>query len=191
MASHTRPEILEAALSLFSDFGYFGVTTRQLAKNAGTTEATIYRHFTSKETLFEAVLDSALEGSLGPAQMLLMIHENKRKQSLPALVVAVLQRWYASNSVQSARLLHQASLSANAKWRRKAHARLDEIVGILASAMERETRKLARKFNARAAAQMMVLALFQFKIIHGAARPTRREVASVQEILRQGLQGWR
>jgi AcrR family transcriptional regulator len=53
-----RQRLLDAALELFSRQGYTGTTTRQIAAQAGVTEAVIYRHFPNKEELYWAVLES-------------------------------------------------------------------------------------------------------------------------------------
>ncbi|MBN2655301.1 MAG: TetR/AcrR family transcriptional regulator [Nitrospirae bacterium] len=54
----TRDRILESALHLFSTKGYIGATTKEIAKKAGLAEVTLFRHFRSKEKLFETVLNS-------------------------------------------------------------------------------------------------------------------------------------
>ncbi len=52
----TRDRILEAALKIFSMKGYLGATTREIAVEAGVAEVTLFRHFSSKERLFEEVI---------------------------------------------------------------------------------------------------------------------------------------
>lgn len=52
----TREKILAAALKLFSQRGFLGAATRQIAREAGVAEVTLFRHFGSKEKLFEAVI---------------------------------------------------------------------------------------------------------------------------------------
>ncbi len=54
----TRLRIIEAALRLFSQKGYLGATTREIAREAAVSEMTLFRHFPSKEALFEAVLST-------------------------------------------------------------------------------------------------------------------------------------
>lgn len=53
----TQERILEAALKLFSRKGFLGATTKEIAKLAGVAELTLFRHFPSKEKLFEAVIN--------------------------------------------------------------------------------------------------------------------------------------
>jgi AcrR family transcriptional regulator len=54
----TRDKILETALKLFSKKGYLGATTKEIAKDAGIAEVTLFRHFSSKEKLFEDVINT-------------------------------------------------------------------------------------------------------------------------------------
>jgi len=50
-AAHDR--IIEAAMAVFSEKGYRTATTREIADRADVNEVTIFRHFSSKEGLFE------------------------------------------------------------------------------------------------------------------------------------------
>jgi TetR/AcrR family transcriptional regulator, transcriptional repressor of aconitase len=47
--------ILDAAIPLFVEQGFKGVTTRLLAQKAGVSEALLYQHFPSKEALYSEV----------------------------------------------------------------------------------------------------------------------------------------
>ena len=60
----TRQRILDAAARLFSERGYDGAATRAIAALAGVNEVTLFRHFGSKKSLFQAMLrhNSALPG---------------------------------------------------------------------------------------------------------------------------------
>jgi AcrR family transcriptional regulator len=54
--SGTNEKLLRATLKLISEKGYLGATTREIAQEAGVTELTLFRHFGSKEMLFEELL---------------------------------------------------------------------------------------------------------------------------------------
>jgi AcrR family transcriptional regulator len=56
--SDTRKRLIEAALRVVSEKGYLGATTKEMAKAAGVTELTLFRHFGSKEVLFGDVLNT-------------------------------------------------------------------------------------------------------------------------------------
>jgi AcrR family transcriptional regulator len=53
----TRERLLDTALTLISEKGYLGTTTREIAFRAGVTEITLFRHFGSKENLFQSILN--------------------------------------------------------------------------------------------------------------------------------------
>src|SRR3974377_2101740 len=47
-----RSLVLRAARELFAEQGYAQVSTREIARRAGVTQAQVFRHFSSKATLF-------------------------------------------------------------------------------------------------------------------------------------------
>lgn len=52
-----RAAILDAAVRLFSEKGFRGVTTRELAAAVGVTEPVLYQHFTTKRDLYHAIIE--------------------------------------------------------------------------------------------------------------------------------------
>ncbi|TGE32398.1 TetR/AcrR family transcriptional regulator [Desulfosporosinus sp. Sb-LF] len=54
---NTEDKILNASIVLFSQKGYNAVTTKEIAKEAGVSEMTLFRHFESKHNLFEKAFD--------------------------------------------------------------------------------------------------------------------------------------
>src|SRR5882672_12122003 len=54
-------QILAAVRKIFSRKGLEGATTRELAKEAGVSEALLYKHYPSKEALYQAMLSSCGE----------------------------------------------------------------------------------------------------------------------------------
>ena len=59
----TRARIIEAALECFSERGFLGASTREIARRAGTNQGLITYHFSSKEELWRAAVDQIF-GSL-------------------------------------------------------------------------------------------------------------------------------
>ena len=57
MKSDTNERLLDATLRLISEKGYLGTSTKEIAMEAGVTEVTLFRHFGSKERLFEEVIN--------------------------------------------------------------------------------------------------------------------------------------
>lgn len=191
MSSKIQPRILDAAIALFADHGYFGVTTRDIARKARVTEGSIYRLFTSKDRLFESSLDRVIARLLDPAQFLLMIFENRKKHDFPSAVVAPVRQWYSSlTHHQSARLMIYALLSRNEKWRQTAQAPVEKIIDILAGSMERETSKAyPGKPNANTIARSLIFALFQFKVTSAGSKSSKEEGEQVEGMLQHWLNG--
>ena len=52
-----RLQILRVAMRLFSERGFRGTKTREIALAAGVSEAMVFRHFATKEELYSAILD--------------------------------------------------------------------------------------------------------------------------------------
>lgn len=51
-----RARLLQAALELLAERGYRGATTREIARRAGVSEVTLFRHFRRKEDLMREAL---------------------------------------------------------------------------------------------------------------------------------------
>jgi AcrR family transcriptional regulator len=51
-----RDQILKTAVTLFSQRGFSGTTTKEIARAAGVSEAMVFRHFASKDELYAAIL---------------------------------------------------------------------------------------------------------------------------------------
>jgi AcrR family transcriptional regulator len=66
-----RLQILRVAMRLFSQRGFRGTTTKEIALAAGVSEAMVFRHFATKEELYSAILDhkACLHDALDPLQI--------------------------------------------------------------------------------------------------------------------------
>jgi AcrR family transcriptional regulator len=60
-AGERRQALLEAAIGVFAAGSYRGCTTAEIARAAGVSEPILYRHFSSKRDLYQAVLDHVWE----------------------------------------------------------------------------------------------------------------------------------
>lgn len=56
-----RAAIVEAAINLFSQNGFRGTTTRQLASAVGVSEPVLYQHFATKKDLYDAIVDHLIQ----------------------------------------------------------------------------------------------------------------------------------
>jgi len=56
-AEDRKIQILRVAMGLFSRKGFGGTTTREIAQAAGVSEAMVFRHYSTKQELYTAILD--------------------------------------------------------------------------------------------------------------------------------------
>ena len=57
MAKDTKDRILTAALEMFAQKGYEGTNIRELSASLGLVKSAIYKHYESKEKIWNALLD--------------------------------------------------------------------------------------------------------------------------------------
>ena len=70
-AENRKLQILKVAVRLFSQKGFGGTTTKEIAQAAGVSEAMVFRHFATKQELYSAILDhkACSNDSMDPEQM--------------------------------------------------------------------------------------------------------------------------
>lgn len=61
-AEARKEAIVEAVQDIFAEKGFDGTTIKELAQVAGVSEALLYKHFPSKESLYAAMLDACAKG---------------------------------------------------------------------------------------------------------------------------------
>ena len=60
MAKDTKERILAAALEMFSQKGYAGTNIRELTASLGLVKSSMYKHFRSKEEIWNTLLDELI-----------------------------------------------------------------------------------------------------------------------------------
>ena len=68
--------IVESAAPLFAINGFSGTTTKQIAKAAGVSEALLYKHFPSKEVLYQEMLGSACSAKQELVDAIMLLPSN-------------------------------------------------------------------------------------------------------------------
>jgi len=108
-----RQDILNAAETLFSQNGFKGATTKELARKAGVHEAVLFRHFTNKRELYRATLDLKIarnrDAALG--QMEQYATERDDRGFFEALALGLLTRFEEDPSI--ARLILHSALDGH------------------------------------------------------------------------------
>jgi TetR/AcrR family transcriptional regulator len=123
-ASDRRLQLLETALDVFSRKGFGGTTTKEIAAAAGVTEAIIFRHFPTKQDLYNAVLDRHHEsGQLAEciAQWKGCMDRNDDEGLIRAIIERVLEAFRSDLRVHRVLMFaalegHEAALEYNRKF---------------------------------------------------------------------------
>jgi AcrR family transcriptional regulator len=68
-ADDRRLQIVQVAVRLFSERGFRGTTTKEIAQAAGVSEAIIFRHFATKEDLYTAIIGYKGCAGVGTGQL--------------------------------------------------------------------------------------------------------------------------
>lgn len=154
-----REQLLQAALELFAENGYEGTCTRHVAERTGVTEAVLFKHFPTKQDLFEAVLQR-----FGPGHLIrLPLRELADLPLAEALTRQV--RAFVDASWEHRRLLHMLFHSARrdpaaAAELRRQYEEVREAVRRLL--VERAARGEARAEMTEAAMQVIALSMRAF-----------------------------
>jgi AcrR family transcriptional regulator len=93
----TKRRILEAAELVFSRNGFQGATTRDIAREAGVNEVTIFRHFHTREELLAATLEHGCAACTG-----LIHYEEILKGELPDCLERFVREMYSVVKQQEA-----------------------------------------------------------------------------------------
>lgn len=90
----TRDEILDAADKVLRSLGLAKATTKEIAKAAGYSEATLYKHFTDKAEIFLAVLTERMPDLRGMLAELTAKAGNGRVKANLVQVAGTATRFY-------------------------------------------------------------------------------------------------
>jgi AcrR family transcriptional regulator len=131
----TEDRILATSASLFAQFGYNGVSTREIASAADVSEVTIYRHYPRKRDLYLAMLDTELQRVHLRGELLTRLAEAKNGRAALTctfeLIATTLQQ-----QPQLLRLLHYSALELSDDLDPLLRKHLGELVEVVARYLE-------------------------------------------------------
>jgi len=107
-AAERRQQIVEVAGGLFSRYGFKGTTTREIASEAGISEATIFKHFSGKKALFEAIIDRCCNDESGAFMLIKRLEGKEGLEIFPEVVEFFLSHY--EEDLSFARLLMFSAL---------------------------------------------------------------------------------
>lgn len=127
--------ILASAAGMFANFGYNGVSTRDIATGAGVNEVTIYRHFPRKRDLYVAVLDAELQQVKLRGDLLARIAEAQDAKTAVTRTIELIMATLA-NRQDLLRLMQYCSLEMGEDIDPLLRKHLGELVEVIARYLE-------------------------------------------------------
>lgn len=151
-SERTRAKIIEAAGELFADFGYHGVTVRDIVNKAQTHLSALNYHFASKEALYREVLRLACASPEWAKQDLTAYQKLPAKQALDELVKAwICDYTHGDSGGWKAKLVSRECLEASRIFREVVTADAMPDLLLVCEALGRATGRSAQSVAVRAA----------------------------------------
>ena len=159
----TRDTILDAAETVMRTKGIARATTKEIAREAGYSEALLYKHFTDKQEIYLAVLKERAGILIDPAEL---VGRDTVSDNLVELAVGLMQ-FYLVSFPMSASLFSDTALLSG--WRDAMTARgggpripLRALEGYLEA--EQSLGRVPADVDVRAAAALLCGAAFQHAV---------------------------
>lgn len=110
-----RQQLLQQAVALFSRHGFSGTRTKDIAAACGVSEAILFRHFASKEDLYQAILATFKHGASAD-ERIAALKDLAAARDDEALIQTVLRQIFTSFREDAAfhRLMLYARLDGHA-----------------------------------------------------------------------------
>ncbi len=140
---HSEPtarqaQLLDLALELIQEHGLAGLTVRRLAERAGFSEAALYRHYTSKQALLQAVAKRIASSILVPVERIAAKNELSPRERLELILTHQTRTILAVRGLPIL-LLAEGSTSGDEELLSTLGQAIDRFVAILGD-LVRETR---------------------------------------------------
>lgn len=134
MREERRKQILDSALTVFSQKGFHASNVSDVAAHAGVSQGTIYWYFSSKEELFDAAIMAYFEG-FGAEMATVLQSDGTASEKLRALARSMDQFVIGAQQVFVAFLGYWASSQDRQDsaqfWIDLLHEYTDEVVGVI------------------------------------------------------------
>ncbi len=162
MRRKVEPIILQAAIKLFGQYSFNGVTLRDLTKEARVQEPAIYFWFESKENLYMQAVNAVVAQASDQFTKFVMKLFVGSGETTPPRIAEAVSEWYSSIPEVNARLLHQV-LASDQKRDKIAREPFEKVVETVAKALGQQ-KKTGRRVDPQSAAMVLVRSLLWGKI---------------------------
>lgn len=183
--------MIQAAIKLFGQSGYNGVTTRDVAKEVKAMESNVYRLFGSKGKMYHEALQTVVDRSVDELAYYWELTDPARIRSAAVqlnflgVMLEAARSWYQSLSQSGARML-QWALTSDSQNHDLARLPLQRFEAIVTRLLTAEAKKRRVKLDAQTRAEVLLMTLFQHKVTYSG--PPNKEMEEVQRYFSDWLQ---
>lgn len=189
----TREDILDAAVRIMRTQGYARATTKEIAREAGFSEATLYKHFQDKTEIFLRIIEEELPGLVAVLERLGSAPaEGSVQECLEELVVTAVRYYADAFPVAVSLFSSQQLLTAHRDRLRELGVggpRTPEDMLTRYLRAEQGRGRLGASADPEAMAQLLLGACFQqaFLADYSGVRPAEPELATLARRLVAGV----
>ncbi len=169
---NTKNQILNVSLKLFAENSYHGASIRDIAKEIGKRESSIYNHFKSKEEIFEQIISNFSSRNFGPIILTNKLINNisKPEKFFTMLGENLILFWNSEQERMFIKILLSIKNIENSKSQYTLENYLEDFRNLCEFIFkEMISYKFIKKFDLRTLSQEYIspLFLFQIELLHG------------------------
>jgi TolB-like protein/AcrR family transcriptional regulator len=186
----TIDTIVDAAIETFADFGYFGATVGAIAIRADVADHCVLDVFGNKIKLFiESVRTHAQRTLDLPHLETLLRAGDMNGKALQGFLLAAIRRWYATLSIERARLSIYAALKDTPAYQRLVQEPIDQVMRHLSEQHPVITPSggTGTGTDIRAAIQSLIVFLIYFRVAPWSPDTTAVHDDVVEALVAQSL----
>ncbi|MBI1750360.1 MAG: TetR/AcrR family transcriptional regulator [Acidobacteria bacterium] len=189
-AGERRRQILAVATTLFARQGFQGTRTREISSKARVNEAILFRHFSSKEELYWAVLDEKCRARRGFVELQTLLRSGRPvPEVFSAIAEGLLRRNIQDSSIL--RLWLFSGLENHRLYRRFYRAYIADYYDLLAGYIRLQIRVgQFRRVDPFLAARGFLGMLLDYILTHGIFHGPRNGKDNLSRVSREMAELW-
>lgn len=133
LKDEVRNKILEEALKEFRQKGYQGASIRNIAKNSNTSTGNIYKYFSSKESLYQSLVEPVYDQLMDYILQFQKIECNEKTEDIFYQLMEKIMEIFNRNNKELSILLNK---SEGSRYENCKKSFVDFITGTVTDAME-------------------------------------------------------
>lgn len=133
LKDEVRNKILQEALKEFREKGYQGASIRVISKNSNTSTGNIYKYFSSKESLYQSLIQPVYDQLMDYILQFEKVEHNEKTEDIFYQLMEKIMEIFNRNNIELSILLNK---SEGSRYENCKKSFVDFITGTVTDAME-------------------------------------------------------